>query len=112
MGNKAINGYVDVIGKHGLWIGEHTGPASYTAWAAPATGGDVIKAPQFGLRSIDFVSPAGVDTSGIYNVRPQCTGTGSRQSWVLIWYTTATGVQVAQGTNLSGITIRLKIYGG
>jgi hypothetical protein len=112
MGNVAVNGYVDIVGKHGQWIGDHTGPASYVAWAAPTTGGDVVTAKQFGLRSIDMISPAGIDTSGTYNVRPQCTGTGLRQTWTLIWYTTATGSQVAAGTNLSAIKIRLNVHGG
>lgn len=112
MGNTSVKGYVDIWGKHGVNIFDHTGPASYVAWTAPSTGGDVLTAKQLGLRSLDFVHGTGSDTSGTYYVRPVNTGTGMRQSWILVWYVLATGVQVAAGVNLAGITIRLSAIGG
>jgi hypothetical protein len=121
MGNTAVSGYTDIIGKHGLWIGDHTGPASYAAYTAPATGGDVISATNFGLRSLDMVVPLGYSVSGSYAVKAKLATTkagGSAQSAVLVWYavTWSSGVEVltevAGAFNLSGETVRLLVVGG
>ena len=42
MGNIAVKGYLDIFGKHGAWIGDHSGPAAYV------TGGEVVAASQGG----------------------------------------------------------------
>jgi len=104
MANQAVLGYVDVFGKHGAWIGDHTGPASYTPWSAPSTGGDVVKAINFGLRNIDFIIPLGKTVSGNYEVKAKISsGGGSHVSQAtLIWYSAAastTVVPVTPGTS-------------
>jgi hypothetical protein len=120
MGNQAVNGYTDVIGKHGLWVGDHTGPAAYAAYTAPATGGDVIQASNLGLRSIDALIPMGYSISGNYAVKSKLTaGKGaSAQSAILVWYavTWSSGVEVLTevtgNANLAGETVRLVAIGG
>jgi len=120
MANIAVPGYTDTIGKHGVWIGDHTGPASYLAYTAPATGGDVISAINFGLRSIDAVAPMGYSVSGNYAVKAKLlTGKGGVVSTaLLVWYavTWSSSVEVltlvSATTNLSAETVRLLIVGG
>lgn len=87
MGNQAVSGYTDIVGKHGLWVGDHTGPASYTQ------GGEtlgVASAPgtSFGLRSIDFVEAEELSNSGNYAVKvvsPAGSG-GQVQTRSLRWF--------------------------
>ena len=107
MGDIAVPGYTDIIGKHGpVW--------------SPNTGGDVIKAAQYGLRSIDQVLPIGYSISGNYAVKAKLsTAKGaSVQSAILVWYavTWSTGVEVltevSAAVNLSGESVRLMLVGG
>jgi hypothetical protein len=86
MANTAVSGYPDIFGKHAAWVGDHTGPASYS------TGGETIgvaNAPgSFGLRSIDFVGVEGISYSGNYFaevVSPIGSG-GSAQTRKLRWF--------------------------
>lgn len=120
MSDNAVNGYADVFGKHAAWIGDHTGPASYVAYTAPATGGDVIQAATYGLRSIDMVAPIGYSVSGNYAVRAKFATAKSGNaatSAILVWFavTYSTGVEVltevANATSLSAETIRLMVVG-
>lgn len=82
MGNTACKGYTDVFGKHGVWIGDHTGPASYVQ------GGETILASAVGnLRSLDFLVPEEETVSGNYSlqsVSPTTIG-GIKQSGKLKW---------------------------
>lgn len=116
MGNKAVNGYTDVWGKHGAAIYDHTGPSSYTQWTAPSTGGDQLTPSAFGLRSIDIALPIGYTVSGNYFVIAKLTaGNGGNLSKaILVWYPKATigTTQVAGAVDLSGETIRLLLIGG
>lgn len=122
MGNIAVPGYTDVVGKHGLWIGDYTGPKAYAAYTAPSTGGDVIYARNLGLRSIDMVVPIGYSVSGNYAVRAKlATGSGaSVQSAILVWFavTYSVGVEVltevsgSPVVDLSAEIVRLMVVGG
>lgn len=115
MGNTAVKGYTDIWGKHGAAVYDHTGPASYTQWTAPSTGGDQLTLPaSFGLRNIDFVVPVGFTVSGNYYVEAKLTagGGGNLSKAILIWYTAGTWNQVAATTNLSAEIIRLLVIGG
>lgn len=116
MANANVKGYTDVWGKHGADVYDHAGPKSYTQWSAPSTGGDVVKAATFGLRSIDFIVPIGYTVSGSYFVVAKLTagGGGNPASAILIWYPIATigTTQVTGSTDLSGETIRLLVVGG
>ena len=117
MGNTAVKGYTDVVGKHGLAIYDVTGPVSYTQWTAPSTGGQQFTQPSaFGLRNFDFVQPIGFTVSGTYFVEAKFTaGSGGNLSkFILVWYPIATfgTTQVTGATNLSAETIRLLVVGG
>jgi len=122
MADKAAKGYTDVCGKHGVWVGDHTGPVSYTPWTAPNTGGDTFSALTVGLRNLDIVIPVGMSVSGTYYVVAKLmTGSGgtgvpnapSVTKAILVWYLTATpGTQVTAATNLSTESIRLYAIGG
>lgn len=120
MGNTAVKGYTDVWGKHGAAIYDHTGPASYSQWTAPNTGGEVVTPQPFGLRNIDIVIPIGFTVSGNYFVEAKMTAGagGNLTKAILVWFavTLPSGVltltQVAASTNLSAETIRLLVIGG
>jgi len=95
---------------------DHTGPASYP------TGGETVGTVNVpdgivvqGLSTIDMINVAGPTVSGNYAVIPQCTGTGNRKTWKLIWVTANSGIptttQVTNGTNLSAETVRT-VYDG
>src|SRR5271168_4070814 len=104
MANIAVLGYVDVFGKHGAWIGDHKGPASYAPWSAPNTGGDIVKAINFGLRNLDFVIPLGKTVSGNFEVKIKISsGGGSHVSQAtIIWYSASastTVVPITPGTS-------------
>lgn len=116
MGNTAVKGYPDPIGgRSRLWIGDHTGPSSYTQWSAPSTGGDVLKAQPLGLSSINFVAATGISVSGTYYVEAKlAAGSGSSPtSAILVWYLVSTpGTQATGATDLSGESVRLMAVGG
>lgn len=100
-----LTGYVDVWGKHAAGAIDHTGPTSYT------TGGQTLKAASYGLRSLDFVQGS-LSSSGTYFVRSEPVGKGSKTTYKLLWFVTATNAEVAATTNLSGETVRLFAFGG
>ena len=117
MGTIACKGYTDVFGKHGCWIGDVTGPKSYTQWSAPNTGGQVLLPSNVGgLRNIDMVVPIGISESGTYAVLAKVTSTkgASVASVILVWYPIATigATQVTRATDLSGEYVRLLAIGG
>jgi hypothetical protein len=119
MSIAAVPGYTDVFGKHGAWIGDHTGPKSYNAFTAPNTGGQTLSATYYGLRSIHTVLPMGYTESGKYAVKSKLSSVGGAavQTAILVWFavTYSVGVEVltevAADTDLSGETIRLLIIG-
>lgn len=91
MSNTAVPGYTDIIGKHGIWIGDHTGPLSYL------TGGETVLPQYFGLRSIDYLNTVGLSLSGNYFVYGQMPSTGSRLSAMLRWFYSGVGSQGIDG---------------
>ena len=124
MGNSTVKGYTDVWGKHGATIADHTGPASYAA------AGDVVTAQSFGLRSVDFIAPAGLSASGTYQpvyISPTTKG-GVKATGTILWYyapgagvvsvaiasagtgqTNGTTTVTDSGTNFSGRAARVSI---
>lgn len=96
---------------------DHSGPASYTS------GGEMLGANNsitgmaaVGLGSIDAVLGSGsLTVSGNHWVIAQPTGTGSRRTVKLLWFTASSGVptltQVSASTDLSGETVRLVYVG-
>ena len=116
MADKALDNFPIGAGK--LVPVDHTGPASYT------TGGETIGTINnmtgmalnaAGLSTIDAVLVVGVSVSGNYWVLAQPSGTGSRKTFTLLWFTATAGVpslnQVTAATNLSAETVRLVYVG-
>jgi hypothetical protein len=87
MPDTAVSGYTDIIGKHGLWVGDHTGPASYVA------GGESITAQSKGLRSLDYLDVEALSHSGNYSLQVQSPvgSGGSVQAQTLRWYVANAG---------------------
>lgn len=93
---------------------DHPGPASYVN-----PGGDIYPSQSAyggpnsaGLSGVYLVVPTW-SQSGTYYVYQKTAGAGAvRGTATLIWNVSATGAQVANGTNLSGETVRLLIFGG
>lgn len=69
MSNLPAGSYPDVFGKHGVWVGDHTGPASYLTGGESLGAANVFGgANQFGLRSMDLVVAEAISHSGNYAV--------------------------------------------
>jgi hypothetical protein len=109
MANTILPGYPRAIGGQ-LWVvADHYGPASYT------TNGESIPAPPLRLSGIDWVNlpnPA-VSASGTYSVSLGYASVGLPVAAVTMrWYVLATGLEVANGFDLSAETIRMQVIGG
>lgn len=98
-------GYVDIWGKHGGAVIDHTGPKSYT------TGGQTLTASRYGLRSLDYVG-GGISVSGTYVARGKAVGKGNRTTYTLVWFVVSTGAEVGSGVDLSAETVKLFAVGG
>lgn len=104
MGNTAVKGYTDVIGKHGLAVYDHTGPASYVV------GGETLFATAFGLRSIDFIT-AMISSDGIYEiVAVSPSGGGGNPTSLRVRWEFATTGSVASVTGTGGTGMTLGTY--
>jgi hypothetical protein len=115
-GFKILPGYPMAVGAKRESIAIHYGPASYATVVTGATpsGGDTLRASEFGLKYLEDVNPA-VSTDGLYwvdYVSPP--GVSTPASVILIWTLAATGAQVTAGTNLSasGVRVRGRGHGG
>lgn len=112
MGFTKLADYPARLGDKQLIVGDWTGPNPYVA----ATGQPIGAANNqtgiafVGLGSIDFIFGC-VSNSGTYSVEGKPSGTGSRKTWNLIWIVVATGVPVADATNLSAETVKLGVIG-
>jgi len=114
------------IGTKNLYVFDHAGPSSYTQFATPATGGDVLIAQKGGLNfgGFDWMSSGVIDDSGqiIAYVFPVNGGYGNAVPSVNVVYyslVTATlggqaqtaGTQVVATTNLSTFSWRFAAIG-
>lgn len=120
MSNTPLPGYPMPVGEKYLNVFDHTGPASYTQFATPSTGGDVINASDLGVGGFDSMDPV-VDTTGRIIAYPvqNFGGGGNAASKVTVEYwslVTASlggqsqtlGTQVAATSNLSTFIFRMK----
>ena len=91
-----------------------TGPASYTqvTTGSPPTGGQTIKASDYGLKFIDAAVPM-ISDDGQYQMKltPADSTTQQHSSLIALWQVAHTGAEVAGTTNLSGRTIRVLLIG-
>lgn len=130
MANYPVAGYPQPVGaKYNIRV-DHTGPASYVAYAPGTTpAGDIINASDLGYGGIDSFGTgyAGYDSTGTYFVivKPAKTGFfpvgsanyagGPTTQCIVQWFTTTGGAgtftpastEVTAGTNLSTYTVRL-----
>jgi hypothetical protein len=120
IGNTPCSSYPMPVGKKLENIFDHTGPASYTQFSTPTTGGDVLNASDIGVGGFDRVEGSW-DTTGQFSCVAinQAGGYGNALPKVILYYTalvTATvggqaqtaGTQVASATNLSTFSFRLR----
>ena len=119
LGNKPLPGYPMPLGDKIFHIFDHTGPASYTQFTTPATGGDVLKASSLSVGGFTEMKTA-IDTTGqiaAYAVMNLAGYANAVPSVILVYYSLVTatiggqsqtiGTQIAASTNLSAISWRL-----
>ncbi len=105
--NLALIGFPIQTAQRQDWIGVHAGPGAY------ATGGESVTAREFSMSVLDWVVGSAFSASGTYKVAvlyPNGDAV-SYTSIVLAWYSVATGLEVANGTNLSAERVRLHAKG-
>jgi len=113
-----LDGYPDSWGAKRASVAEINGPASYTQYTAPTTGGqDVRVGPTFGIKTCDF-AVGGVTTDGLHRAEvvqieaASVNGvTLANAQLVLKWYVVATGSEVAGAVDLSAKVVRLFAVG-
>lgn len=106
---KQIAGFADVFGGKNFNVVDYSGPTSY---AGGASGGDLLDPKAFGaFNDIIIVLADGcISQDGTLYVQPQPVNNGVT-AWRLRWFTLSTAAEVANGTNLSGKTVKLGIIG-
>jgi hypothetical protein len=78
----------------------------------PPTGGDLLTAAEFGLKSLTMVWGAVSDNGAFFaEVTPAVGGKGEPTSWIIQYVTVATGAQVAATTALNARSFRLFALG-
>jgi hypothetical protein len=109
-----VRDFPQSVGSRVYSVIDHVGPASYTQITpgSPPTGGDVVKASEFGLRFISAVY-AGLSDDGTYNVEASMGIAGGQEvtQATLIWIVAHTGAEAAGAANLSARSIRLFAIG-
>ncbi len=113
-----VDGYPQPNGAKLQGKADITGPASYTQYTAPSTGGqDVQGLPDFGVKVIDQafgdVSADGTHRAEVVQIEASTVLGVSlgRSRLVLKWYVLATGTEVAGAFDLSGQTVRIAVDG-
>lgn len=92
-----LQGYPDLVGRRANFAGSGVGPTSYNQ-----TTGDVVSIPR---QYIDVLFGGVQDTTGTYTLQARPSLAGSRASWALHWFVTATGAEVANAVNLSAFSV-------
>lgn len=108
----------DVFGAHRASIMSIAGPASYTQYTAPSTGGQVVQIePNAGMKIADQVFNA-VSRGGTHRAEVVQYEAGNirgvtvaRAQVRLKWYVIATGAEAAGAANLSAQTVDLFVVG-
>ena len=122
LGNTTLPGYLTPFGDKILATFDHSGPASYTQFTTPSTGGDKINAADIGVGGFDNVDVM-VDTTGQFACYAVLNlgGYGNAvPSVILVYYSLVTatvggqaqtvGTQVATATNLSTFSFRVQAF--
>lgn len=120
--SRPLDGYPTSFGSSRASVHGITGPASYTQVVngtapAVATGGQTIRAVDFGLKYFDYVSAGLTDTAinRVECIPGQPSGQGPKgacATYTLRWVVVSTGAEVGAGiTTLATEVIRLHILG-
>lgn len=118
---RPLDGYPQSTGATRECVEGVAGPTSYTQLVpgtapTPATGGQTIRASDFGLKWFDYVS-AGLTDTGINRVecvpgaRSGVGPKGACATYTLRWVVVATGAEVAALVNLSDEIVRVRVQG-
>lgn len=120
--SRPLDGYPTSFGSSRASVMGVAGPAAYTQIVpgtapAVATGGQTIRASQFGMKYFDYVV-AGLTDSGVYRVecipgdRSGNGPKGASQTYTLRWVVVATGNEVAATVvDLSAEIVRIFALG-
>ena len=110
--------YPTAIGNRKMTIARVVGPASYTQYVAPTTGGVDVQAFPEGVKDIDFAI-GGVSDSGTYRaevVQIEASDLQGRSlgrtRLVLMIFVVATGLEAAALADLDAETFSILIIGG
>jgi hypothetical protein len=94
------------LGENFISVADVAGPASYQQGARP-----VISANTFAMQTVRFVNGMGLSQSGTYYARTVSIPGPAKTSVAVRYFVTATGAEVANGTNLSGEIFRFEAIG-
>lgn len=100
--DRTVGNYFDKTAAHLTRIGRWKGPNPYV------TGGEDVSPGVFGLGKVICIPSAGAATDNLGNVR---LVTWNPTTQKLQWFVASTGLEVANGTDLSAFTISLTVYG-
>ena len=114
-----LDGYPTPWGASFVSVTRITGPASYTQFTAPSTGGqDIQSRPEAGPKTVDMAlgGPSADSTHYVRVVRVEAGAalggaTLARAVFVLKWYVMATDAEVAALFDLSGQTVEVLVIG-
>lgn len=119
-GSKPLPGYPRQLGAKIQQVFDRTGPASYSLYTSPSTGGDVMNASDLAVGGFDRVG-VGVDTTGQISCDVIINLGGYQNavpSVILVYYSRVTatlggqaqtaGTQIVAATNLSTFSWRVE----
>lgn len=119
--SRPLDGFPTSWGSNRASVNGIAGPASYTQVVpgtppAVATGGQTIRASDFGLKYFDFVT-ANLSDSAVYRVEcipGEQSGIGSKGAcltYTLRWVVVATGAEAAAELDLDAEIVRILAVG-
>lgn len=94
-----LKNYPDLIGAKQIFVGVGNGPVSYSQTTL-----DPVSIPR---TSIDLLMADTISVSGTYFAQAKLVVAGNAATWALVWFVTATGLQVGNGVNLSAETVQI-----
>jgi hypothetical protein len=109
---KEQGGQRDVFGGKQFSVIDYAGPTSYANSGVGATSGDQITPSMFGFFNTILcpIISDGFDQSGTYEMIWQPVQSGLTP-WRVRWFVVATGVEVANGVNLSAYVVKMAALG-
>ena len=106
-----LPGYLNQVGEKMEFIKDLKGPTSYNNTGTFSTSGQTINASDDNFGGLEAVIPCGLSFDGLYYAVVLLIGTPTdapAASATIHWFVQATGLEVANATNLS--TSRMRLY--